>query len=192
MVNQPMHTGDKTLLTSHVAPEQKVKRSYGRWFKHMVSFKSAKNLLSKQQLDAIAAAIQSAEMGHQGEIQVVIEGHLPASIALDYDCRHRAECLFAHYRVWDTEYNSGVLIYLNLCEHQLELVADRGINQAVSHRDWSTLCEEMTRHFAQDHYLEGLVHGIDTISQLIQTYLYQKQQVVTNASNELLDRAYIL
>ncbi|UUZ50200.1 hypothetical protein LP420_09650 [Massilia sp. B-10] len=45
----------------------------------------------------------------------------------DTSIRQRAVGLFAEYGVWDTEDNCGVLIYVNLAERKVEIVADRQI-----------------------------------------------------------------
>ena len=74
----------------------------------------------------------AAEHGHVGEIQVVIEGCLPSRMAYYVDTHARARQLFAELGVWDTELNSGVLLYLNLCERKVEIVIDRGIKTALT------------------------------------------------------------
>ena len=44
--------------------------------------------------------------------------------------------MFGKLRVWDTEHNNGVLIYLLLAEHAIEIVADRGLNEQVPPQQW--------------------------------------------------------
>jgi uncharacterized membrane protein len=82
--------------------------------KHAFYFSASKRLFSKQDQLEITNAVKQAEHGHIGEIQVVIEGHIPCSQAYYQNTRRRAEQLFAELGVWDTEYNSGILLYLNL------------------------------------------------------------------------------
>lgn len=188
---QSVHSDSQTLLaTAHKAPQQR--RSYGRWFKHMLSFQSSKRLISRAQAEQITAAIAQAEHGHRGEIQVVIEGHLPMEVALNLDCRARAEQLFAHYGVWDTEYNSGVLIYLNLCERQIELVADRGIDAAVDEATWQGICSEMLGFFARRQFAEGIIHGVNALGAVMQQYFALQQHQPTDRGNELANRPYLL
>ena len=50
--------------------------------------------------------------------------------------RERALAMFGKLRVWDTEHNNGVLIYLLLAEHRIEIVADRGLDRHVSASQW--------------------------------------------------------
>ena len=96
--------------------------------------------LTKDVKDQLYQAIDTAEQGHKGEIRLVIEDHLPYHIAYHHGCRQRALDLFGSLRVWDTEHNTGILIYINLREHDLEIIADRGIDSKASDA-WQPLLE---------------------------------------------------
>lgn len=129
----------------------------------------------------LAKHIEQAEQGHQGEICLIIENHLPIRHAYHQGCRERALDLFAHYRVWDTENNSGILIYINLCEHDLEVIADRGINQKAQKDAWQTLCQKTLTHFKNQNMLGGISELIDEIGKLLRQH-YPNHDT---ASNEL-------
>ncbi len=113
--------------------------------------------------------ISKAEKGHRGEIQLIIENHLPIRSAYDTDCRGRALQLFGEYGVWDTAHNTGVLIYVNLCEHDLEIIADRGIN-AHACDEWHALCQNTLTLFRQGDMAGGLKWLIDEIGRLLNLY----------------------
>ncbi|KAA8733304.1 hypothetical protein F4V57_08755 [Acinetobacter qingfengensis] len=164
--------------------------SLTRWLKHVFCFKSSKRLLNAAQCQQIATAIAAAENGHRGEIQIIIEGSLPSLIALDTNVRQRAEQLFAEYRVWDTEFNSGILIYINLCEKKLELVADRGIHQAVHATCWDEICQKMLPYFKQQQYVDGLCFGIEQIGEKLATFYADNQ--ADPKGNELSDLPKLL
>ena len=136
MVNQSSNT---VFVSKHVdtAP------SFKRWIKHACSIVQVKHYFNQKDQQAIAAAVQQAEQGHAGEIQVVIEGHMPAREAYYLDTRGRAKQLFAELGVWDTEWNSGILLYLNLCERKVEIVIDRGIQQATTQQVWNEVCKSI-------------------------------------------------
>ena len=70
-------------------------------------------------------------------MQARIERHAGARAA-------RANC-FRDYRVWDTEENCGVLMYVNLADHQVEIVADRGVGRVVAAKEWQAVCRTMTQ-----------------------------------------------
>ncbi|MBY8906375.1 TPM domain-containing protein, partial [Acinetobacter baumannii] len=109
-------TSETTQIITQPKIEEYVEPSLKRWFKHFCYLPASSKYFSKQDKQAIAEAVQQAEHGHVGEIQVVIEGHIPCSQAYRQNTRLRAQQLFAELGVWDTELNSGVLLYLNLCE----------------------------------------------------------------------------
>lgn len=117
----------------------------------------------------LAEHITRAEKGHRGEIRLIIENHLPIDIAYDTDCRQRAIRLFGEYGVWDTAHNTGVLIYVNLCEHDLEIVADRGID-AHACEEWQALCQNTLTTFKRGDMAGGLKWLIDEIGRLLNLY----------------------
>lgn len=128
--------------------------------------------------------IAQAEIGHAGEICVIVENHLPISSAYHQDCAERAIDLFALHRVWDTEYNTGVLIYLNLCEHQLQIVADRGINQAVGEQTWQALCDQALTQCRAGDMPSAISRLIHQVGGLLATH----QPSDDVMGNELLNR----
>ena len=70
----------------------------------------------------------------RGEIRFAIETVADArcTILAELTPRARALEVFAHLRVWDTERNNGVLIYVQLADRSVEIVADRGFDGRVS------------------------------------------------------------
>ena len=110
----------------------------GRWFKHLFMPPWAwRRAFPQATLDAIEAAIRQSETRHNGEIRFAIETSLaPARVWRGMSGRERAIEVFSELRVWDTEHNSGVLIYLLLADHDIEIVADRGIAAQVEQSAW--------------------------------------------------------
>jgi len=70
-------------------------------------------------------------------------------------------------RVWDTEHNNGVLIYLLLAERAVEIVADRGINRHVAPDQWQALIAPMRQAFRDARFEQGLDQAIATIDGLL-------------------------
>lgn len=89
------------------------------------------------------------------------------------------------YRIWDTEYNSGILIYLNLCEHQLHILADRGIHTIVQTQTWQQLCEKTLAQFKQNQHIPALEQLIADIATLLQHY--HLEHAMSDIQNELPD-----
>ncbi|HMT93202.1 TPM domain-containing protein [uncultured Thiothrix sp.] len=155
--------------------------SFKRWWKHAIYMPwLTARYFNKTNLDEIEQAVQAAELGHAGEIVVIIEGSLPFNQAYYINTQERALELFGQYKVWDTEYNSGMLLYVNICEHRVELVADRGIHQFVMPEHWQTLCDQITTEFTQSRYALGVLTGVKLIGQTLQAFYTVKLQEMEN------------
>ncbi|HUF81102.1 MAG TPA: TPM domain-containing protein, partial [Burkholderiales bacterium] len=91
-------------------------------------------------LDALERAIGASEAAHGGEIRFAVEGALDAAPLFGgQSARERAIDVFSLLRIWDTERNNGVLIYLLLADHDVEIVADRGLNEKVGPAEWEAI-----------------------------------------------------
>jgi uncharacterized membrane protein len=119
-------------------------------------------------VERLAARVAASERRHTGEVRIYVEAGLPLSY-LWRDCkpRERAIAMFGKLRVWDTEQNNGVLIYLLLAEHAIEIVADRGLNRHVSQADWQQLVQRMGRAFHEGRFEEGLTQALEEVSALL-------------------------
>lgn len=133
---------------------------------------------------AIARAIAEGELRHEGELRVVVEACLPLGFALSsHPVRARAVDLFAQHRVWDTEHNAGVLLYVQLAERRLEIVADRGIHAKVGPATWEALCGQMASQFKGGQFASGIIEAIEQTNRL----LYESFPRRTPHRNELPD-----
>lgn len=146
--------------------------------------------LSTEALDRLAARVAASEQRHSGELRICIEAGLPWSyIRRDATPRDRALTLFGKLRVWDTEHNNGVLIYLLLAEHAIELIADRGLNARVSAERWADLAKQLGNHLTDRHFEEGLNQAVDALSELLAAHFPVDGG---RKVNELPDRPVIL
>ena len=182
-------TTDTTEIITQPKTQELSQPSLKRWFKHFFYMPATKRFFNQQDQYAIAQAVTEAEHGHIGEIQVVIEGCLPSRLAYYQDTRTRARQLFAELGVWDTEYNSGVLLYLNLCERKVEIVIDRGIRNATTQEIWDGICQNILQKLAHKKYKEGLVDGIFEIGKVLDAY-YDRQ--IQDLDNEISNQPIIL
>ena len=180
---------DTTDIITQPKLDESVEPSAKRWLKHFFYVSSAHRYFNKQDRQEIARAVQQAEKGHVGEIQVVIEGHIPCSQAYYQNTRLRAQQLFAELGVWDTELNSGVLLYLNLCERKVEIVIDRGLKNATQTETWNKICQNIAVTLAQKEYLRAVIGGVNEIGQVLDQY-YVKTDLYDE--NELPNEPIIL
>ena len=112
-------------------------------------------------LAAIEAAIRASEQSHDGELRFAVEGGLhPLPLARGQSARARAIELFSTLRVWDTEHNSGVLIYVQFIDRRIEIIADRGINARVGQGEWDAICRGMEAAFRLRKYEHGALDAI--------------------------------
>lgn len=133
----------------------------------------------------IEAAIAASEAGHRGEIRFAVEASLALRPLLTgQSARERAVEVFSELGVWDTEENNGVLIYLLLADHDVEIVADRGVSRALPPDVWAEVCRSMEAHFRAGRYADGVLAGVAEIGRRL-TELYPR---VGADVNELPDR----
>lgn len=124
--------------------------------------------LSRPALRRIEAAIKRSERSHRGELRFAVEAGLDVLPLLKgVTPRSRALDVFSRLRVWDTDENSGVLIYLQLVDRNIEIVADRGISAKVDQREWDSICRRMEAAFRARRFEEGVLEGIQDITALL-------------------------
>lgn len=164
--------------------------SFGRIVRHLfTSDWSVKRTFPKAALIAIEETIRAAEQTHRGQIRFVVEHSLdPAQLWRGETARERALDVFSQLRIWDTEHNNGVLIYLLLADRDVEIVADRGVHAKVGADAWEGICRIMEAAFRQGDFQGGVVRGIRAVGEHLQRH-YPAQGA---QPNELPDRPVLL
>ncbi len=162
-----------------------------RWLRHLfLDDLALRRAFPAAALEAIARAVAEQEKRHRGELRVAIEGGLPIqALAAGRTAHERALEQFTRLRVWDTEDNAGVLVYLLLADHRVEIVADRGIHARVGAAAWETICGAMQRAFAAGRFEEGVRIGLSSVSDLLAQHF--PAQAGANL-NELPDKPVLL
>jgi uncharacterized membrane protein len=164
----------------------KLKRS----LRHLFSTRNeAERAFPPATLAAIAEAITAGEQTHRGEVRLVVEKSLPLSAVWEgVSNRQRAISLFADYGIWDTEDNCGVLIYVNLADRKVDIIADRGIDRKITAATWQGVCDTMTRGFARGEFHAATLAAIAQVNQLL------RQHFPSGGArpNELPDRPVML
>jgi len=123
---------------------------------------------SREALRRIEAAIRRSESAHRGELAFAVEAGLDLLPLLKgVSPRQRALEVFSQLRVWDTEENSGVLLYLQLVDRDIEIVADRGINSRVPQEEWDAICHRMEQAYRERRFEEGTLAGVREITELL-------------------------
>ena len=163
----------------------------GRLWRHLVTDRGhVSRALPPRELARAEQAIVEGERRHTGQVCLVVEASLPlARIWRGVTPRERALEVFGLLRVWDTEHNDGVLLYLLLADHDVEIVADRGIHQRVGDAGWQAICHKMEDRFRDGRYAEGLEEGVRAVNDLLATH---SPRTGGDETNELSDKPIVL
>ena len=140
-------------------------------------------------LGEIEQMIKASEAKHVGEIRFVVEGGLDGSpLFQGQTARERAIDVFSHLRIWDTQDNSGLLVYLLLADRAVEIVADRGIAAKVPANEWTRICSQMEMAFRQSDYARGAIDGLRAVTH----HLAEHFPADGRSGNELPDKPVLL
>jgi uncharacterized membrane protein len=137
------------------------------------------SFISKQDEEAIVAAIKEAEKNTSGEIRVHIEAHT------DEDHFEHALKVFQELEMHKTEQRNGVLIYIAVNDHQFVILGDEGINNLVSDDFWDNTKDVMQDHFRKGDFKTGLVEGILKAGNELKTHFPYQQDDEDELSNEI-------
>jgi uncharacterized membrane protein len=125
---------------------------------------SYKRTFSAACLGAITSAVRRCEASSKAQVCVIAEHTLPYSyLRKRLAVRDRAIMLFGKHRVWDTDHNTGVLIYVNWVERTVEIVADRGIAFRVPQSQWDAWAQQLRTAFANQQFQAGIIAVIDAM-----------------------------
>ena len=142
---------------------------FARLLRHrLLDDTDTRRALDDAAMQRLVARVRGSEARHGGEIRISVEAGLPLSyLWRGLTARDRAITLFGKLRVWDTEANNGVLIYLLLADHAIEIVADRGLARHVEDGHWQAVLGDMREAFRAGRYEAGLMHAIDQVEALL-------------------------
>ncbi len=162
----------------------------GRVGKHLLAGRGTVNrAFTPLVLANVEAAIRASEQTHDGQIRFVVERALDgAPLMNDLSARERAIDVFSQLRVWDTEHNNGVLIYLLFADHSVEIVADRGIDARVGAQQWRRICAAMEADFRDGEFERGVLGGIAEVTRHLARYFPRTD----GGRNELPDAPVVL
>lgn len=143
--------------------------------------------------ERLARRVTASESRHSGEVRLCVEASLPLSYLwrvkadkpLPVVVRERALTWFGRLRIWDTEDNNGVLIYLLLAEHAIEFVADRALAQRVTPAEWQAIVDRLGARLREGAFEDGLTQALEEVSALLVRHFPVEAGVTRR--NELAD-----
>ena len=161
-----------------------------RLLKHLFAMPS-RRLFAADALQRIAGAIAASETRHTGEVRFAVESALhPRAVLAGMQARDRAHEVFAQLRVWDTRANNGVLLYLLLADHRIEIVADRGFDGLVSAEQWRGACLLVEERLKAGEPEAAVLRGVEALSTLVEAHFPRDTGYVDE--NELPDEPHLL
>jgi uncharacterized membrane protein len=189
MAGSPSSSSPSSASTAGSAPPpSRIARIWRhRWFDQA----DVRRALPADVLERLARRVAASEQRHTGQIRICVEAGLPWSYLWRHaPARERAIMLFGKLRVWDTEHNNGVLIYLLLAEHAIEIVADRGIDARVDAAEWAATAQHMGAAFKEGRYEDGVTLALEEVSALLVAHFPRAEGEVDR--NELPDAPVVL
>lgn len=87
---------------------------------------------------------------------------------LDETVHRRALQAFLEEEVFDTRHRTGILLFVSLFEHRVEVLGDTGINRQVDSEDWAEVVERVRRGIRNGNLTDGLVDAIALSGQLLE------------------------
>jgi uncharacterized membrane protein len=147
-----------------------------RWWRHRwMPERAAERAVPPAMAEQLQARVRASEARHSGEIVVCVEAALPnkdlwragREAPWPVVIRERALFWFGQLRVWDTEHNNGVLIYLLLAERCVEIVVDRGISRHVADEHWQSVVQALGQHLQSGDFESGLTQALQEVSALL-------------------------
>lgn len=160
-----------------------------RWMDHSDTLRAVPDDMAER----IARRVAASEGRHTGEVRLCVEASLPlsylwrigAATPLPAVVRERALTWFGRLRIWDTEHNNGVLIYILLAEHAIECVSDRALSRLVSQDEWQSMVDRLATRLRSGDFEDGLTQALEEVSALLVAHF--PAQAGTVRPNELPD-----
>lgn len=161
-----------------------------RIFRHLLLPQWSVGLAFPQRVQqSIERAIAASERRHDAELRFAVEAGLTFSALLrGQTSRQRAVEAFSQLRVWDTEHNSGVLIYVQLADRKVEILADRGISALVAQAEWDAICRRIEQRYRKGEFEQGTLAAVEEITVRLAQHFPPRE---TNP-NELPNRPVLL
>jgi uncharacterized membrane protein len=161
-----------------------------RVMRHLSMGRAAvRRVFPSRTMNAIEQAIHSTETRHAGQIRFAVEASLElAPLLAGQTAQQRAVDVFSKLRVWDTEHNNGVLIYLLLADRDVEIIADRGIHVRLGKEVWEAICHEMEAAFRAGHFEAGVLAGIYAVGEHLSRHFPAR----SGKPNEMPDSPVVL
>ena len=105
---------------------------------------------------------------------------LISQVYMDHTTRQRAENAFLEEEVFNTHQRTGIMIFISFFEHEVIVMADRGINKVVEQKEWDKIVADIVLHIRSGKIIEGLETGIKRCGEILLQKGFQKSSTDVN------------
>jgi uncharacterized membrane protein len=159
------------------------------WRHRLASTSQVRSTFTSAAFERIESAIAEGERLHRGEVQFAVEAELDLySLWADMTARERGLRIFSEQAIWDTEENTGVLIYLLWADHAVEIIADRAAHRCLPAARWQEVCTTVTEACRAGRHVDGVVAAIQAVNQA----LHEALPIGEHDDDELPNRPIVL
>lgn len=86
---------------------------------------------------------------------------------LDQSTRKRAESAFLEEEVFNTRHRTGIMIFVSFFEHEVIIMADRGISKVVAQKEWDKLVTNIIENVRRGNVTEGMISAVKRCSEIL-------------------------
>jgi len=103
---------------------------------------------------------------------------------MDQATRKRAENAFLEEEVFHTRQRTGIMIFISFFEHEVIVMADKGISKVVDQKEWDAIVKTIIDHVKKGKITDGIVAAITRCGQIL---LEKEFLIAPDDVNELKD-----
>lgn len=97
----------------------------------------------------------------------VVKRWLASRRYMDECCRQSAENAFLEEEIFNTRHRTGIMIFISFFEHEVIVMADRGISKVVEQREWDKIVSELIAHIRSGKIVDGIEAGIRRCGEIL-------------------------
>lgn len=79
---------------------------------------------------------------------------------MDQATRKRAENAFLEEEVFNTRHRTGIMIFVSFFEHEVMVIADRGISKVVEQKEWDRMVQKIIEKIRMGKVTDGIEAAI--------------------------------
>lgn len=129
----------------------------------------------------ILAGIVGAAAAHLSD---TVKRMLIGQQHMDHATRQRAENAFLEEEVFNTRHRTGIMIFISFFEHEVIVMADKGISKVVEQKEWDKIVNTLTDHIRKNQIVEGLELALKRCGEILLEKGFHKAE---DDENELSD-----